>query len=141
MGPQVLVFGKEARENGLAISLLERLHSQYTELGKCSEKHVACLLTNYRNQSGILMLPSSLFYSSTLQCCVENKPHPLASYPLQFICTSLRQIKTNSECTNHLEAEILLNQVKMFINTWPERIWETKDLSKICIVSSSSDQV
>ena len=141
VGPQLLVLGEEAREYGLATSLLERLHKQYTELGEVAEKHIASLLTNYRSQSGILMLPSSLFYGSSLQCRTRDKPHPLATYPLQFICTSLRVVKSNSQSENLLEATTLLNQVQKFIERWPEKQWGAKDLSKVCIMSPSPDQV
>ena len=135
------MLGKEAQEHGLATSLLERLHNQYIKLGEVTEKHLASLLTNHRSQSGILMLPSSLFYGSTLQCRTKDKPHPLASYPLQFICTSLKQAKSSPHSTDKLEAETLLNQVRRFVNQWPEKQWGRKDLSRICIMSPSADQV
>ena len=135
------MLGIEAQEHGLATSLLERLHNQYIELGEVTEKHLASLLTNHRSQSGILMLPSSLFYGSTLQCRTKDKPHPLASYPLQFICTSLKQAKSCPHSTDKLEAETLLNQVRRFVNQWPEKQWGRKDLSSICIMSPSADQV
>ena len=141
VGPQLLVLGTEAQEHGLATSLLERLHNHYIELGEVAEKHLANLLTNYRCQSGILMLPSSLFYGSTLQCRTRDKPHPLATYPLHFICTSLKLVKSNSHSENALEATTLLNQVQKFVERWPEKKWGAKDLSKVCIMSSSPDQV
>ena len=102
---------------------------------------MASLLTNYRSQSGILMLPSSLFYGSTLQCRTRDKPHPLAAYPLHFICTSLKEIKSTSHCVDEQEAVCLLNQVQKFVDKWPEKEWGTKDLAKICIMSPSADQV
>ena len=34
IGPQVLVLGKEAEENGLATSLLVRMHNHYKDLNK-----------------------------------------------------------------------------------------------------------
>ena len=123
------------------MSLLERLHNQYREVGEPAQKHMANLLTNYRSQSGILMLPSSLFYGSTLQCRTRDKPHPLAAYPLHFVCTSLKQIKSTSHSVDKLEAESLLKQVKRFVDKWPEKEWGTKDLAKICIMSPSADQV
>ena len=111
------------------------------ELGEPAEKHLASLLTNYRSQSGILMLPSSLFYGSTLQCRTRDKPHPLAAYPLHFICTSLKAIKSNSQSVDQLEAVTLLNQVKKFVDKWPEEQWGPKNLAKMCIMSPSADQV
>ena len=102
---------------------------------------MATLLTNYRSQSGILVLPSSLFYGSTLQCRTKDKPHPLAAYPLHFVCTSLKQIKSTSHSVDELEAMCLLKQVEKFVSKWPEKEWGTKDLAKICIMSPSADQV
>lgn len=111
------------------------------ELGEPAQKHMANLLTNYRSQSGILMLPSSLFYGSTLQCRTRDKPHPLAAYPLHFVCTSLKQIKSNSQSENQLEANTILLHVKKFVDKWPDRMWGEKDLTKVCIISPSADQV
>lgn len=141
VGPQLLVLGKEAQEYGLGTSLLERLHNHYIELGEVAEKHLANLLTNYRCQSGILMLPSSLFYGSTLQCRTRDKPHPLATYPLHFVCTSLKLDKSNERSENALEATTLLNQVQKFVERWPEKQWGEKDLARVCIMSPSPDQV
>ena len=111
------------------------------ELGEPAQKHIVSLLTNYRNQSGILMLPSSLFYGSTLQCRTRDKPHPLAAYPLHFVCTSLKQVKSTSESIDEQEALTLLKQVKKFVDKWPKKEWGTKDLTKICVISSSPNQV
>lgn len=111
------------------------------ELGEPAKKHIASLLTNYRSQSGILMLPSSLFYGSTLQCRTKDQPHPLAAYPLHFICTSLNNIKSCSHSKDYSEAVTLLTQVKKFVDKWPEQRWGKKDLSKICVMSPSADQV
>ena len=141
VGPQLLVLGEVAQTCGLAVSLLERLHDLYMKLGEPAQKHVASLLTNYRSQSGILMLPSSLFYGSILQCRTRDKPHPLAVYPLHFVCTSLRQIKGNSQSESQLEATTLLHNVKKFVDSWPERMWGEKDLTRVCIMSPSADQV
>ena len=127
--------------HGLSTSLLERLHNHYIELGEAAEKHIASLLTNYRSQSGILMLPSSLFYGSTLQCRTRDQPHPLADFPLQFICTSLNNTESNSQSEDQLEALTLLNQVRKFVDKWPEKKWGEKDLAKVCIMSPSADQV
>ena len=141
VGPQLLVLGEVAQRYGLATSLLERLHDLYMSLGEPAQKHVASLLTNHRSQSGILMLPSSLFYGSILQCRTRDKPHPLAAYPLHFVCTSLKQIKSNSQSVSLLEATTLLHNVKKFVDLWPERMWGEKDLTKVCIMSPSADQV
>ena len=69
VGPRTLVLGEEAKENGLGVSVLERLHTLYHshEYSEKAEAYSASLLTNYRSHPGILRLPSHLFYDATLQ--------------------------------------------------------------------------
>ena len=71
VGPRTLVLGKEAKENGLGRSVLERLHSLYHSpaFSEKAKAYSAPLLTNYRCHPGILRLPSHLFYDATLQVC------------------------------------------------------------------------
>ena len=142
MGPRLLVLGDEAQENGLGLSLLERLHKRYETLGRVAQQHTVALLTNYRCHSGILLLPSSLFYGSTLQCRVpEDSAHPDAPYPLVFVCSSLdASVQSVNKDTDESEARVLLQQVSRFVTNWP-RNWGRQDLSKICIMTPSTNQV
>ena len=142
VGPRLLVLGNEPQENGLGTSLLERLHKHYETLGEVSQQHSISLLTNYRCHSGILMLPSSLFYGSTLQCRVpEDSAHPDAPYPLIFVCSSLDpSVKCIRNDTDEAEVRLLLQQVSKFIKNWP-RAWGEADRSRICIMTPSANQV
>ena len=142
VGPRLLVLGNEPQQNGLGTSLLERLHKHYETLGGMSQQHSISLLTNYRCHSGILTLPSSLFYGSTLQCRVpEESAHPDAPYPLVFVCSSLdASIQSIRNDTNEIEARHLLQQVSKFITNWP-RAWGNVDRSQICIMTPSANQV
>ena len=143
VGPRVLVLGKEAQDHGLATSLLERLHAYYNSdkmQSKTSEYSVS-LMANYRCHSAILMLPSSLFYGSTLQCRSEQMSHPLAPFPLQFICSSIKKIRNNLQGRDDAEAQILLEQVTKFVSNWPDHLWGPKCLETVCIISPSADQV
>lgn len=142
VGPGLLVLGEEARKYGLSTSLLERLHEEYQKI----EEETTSLLTNYRSHSGLLMLPSSLFYGSTLQCRVpDSKSHPLAQYPLVFVCSSIKQHSAdNMESTDQIEAEVLVQQVQKYIaDSWPSTVWGNKDDSpgKVCIMTPSPTQV
>ena len=142
VGPGLLVLGKEARKYGLSISLLQRLHEQYQKIGE----DTTSLLTNYRSHSGLLMLPSSLFYGSTLQCRVpDSKSHPLAPYPLVFVCSSTKQYSAvNNKSTDQTEAEALVEQVKKYItDSWPTTVWGRQDdpPGKVCIMTPSPTQV
>jgi exoribonuclease R/predicted ribonuclease YlaK len=142
VGPDVLVLGVEARRNGLSTSLLERLHNNFSadEQKSC----VFSLLQNYRSHSGLLMLPSALFYKSTLQCNVPDaKAHPLAPFPLVFVCSSIEDTDTaNAIGTDEKEAETLVKSVKKYIyNSWPEEWGESYDFTgTVCIMTPSATQ-
>ena len=64
VGPQVSVLGQKARENGLADSIVTRLHNHYQtkELKSAASKFQAVMLANHRCHASILCLPSSAFY-------------------------------------------------------------------------------
>ena len=127
----------------MGTSLLERLHTYYNsfEMKSVAGNYLANLLTNYRCHSGILMLPSSLFYGSTLQYRSEQQSHPLASFPLQFICSSLNSIYCNLRSKDEIEADILLEQVDKYVSSWPHHLWGKRELESICIITPSADQV
>ena len=139
----MLVLGEVAQEYGLATSLIERLHAHYNsdEMHSVTKDYNVSLLTNYRCHSAILMLPSSLFYGSTLQCRAEQMPHPSAPFPIQFVCSSIRKITNNMQGRDDDEAKILLEQVANYVSSWPHQLWGTKALESVCIISPSADQV
>ncbi len=141
MGPRLLVLGDEAQSNGLGISLLERLHSEYDKREFSSKRYCSLtLLTNHRCHSGILMLPSSLYYHSTLQCGKANdKPHPLASFPLTFVCSDITQDIETTSGKNQNEVDVLFKEVEKYFKRWPKN-WN-KEEKRICIMSPSPDQV
>lgn len=146
VGPKLLVFGDKPQQYGLGTSLLERLHKLYKDIGKVTEGYSSSLLTNYRCHSGILMLPSNLFYASTLQCRVnDSESHHLAPYPLLFYCSSFRNVTSHSKSTDEEEAKALLDVVLKFCSSWPKGDWGEKptreNLRKLCIMSPSPNQV
>lgn len=106
-----------------------------------TKQYTVNLLTNYRCHSAILMLPSHLFYGSTLQCRSEEKPHPLAPFPFQFICSSINQVQCSIHGKDETEADILLEQVNKYVSSWPHLLWGEMNLESICIISPSADQV
>lgn len=118
---------------------MERLHDQYDRIN-ILPKFSVTLLTNYRCHSGILMLPSSLYYHSTLQCRVpDDSSHPLAPFPLTFICTDVKHDNWKSSGVNEHEAEAVIQSVKKYCSKWPKN-WRDKD-KNVCIMSPSADQV
>ena len=139
----MLVLGEEARRHGLSTSLLERLHNHFTEMGQLSS--VFSLLQNYRSHNSLLSLPSALFYRSTLQCNVPDaKAHPLAPFPLVFVCSSIEDISSaNAVGTDEKEAETLVREVKRYVcKSWPEE-WgkRCEPPGQVCIMTPSATQV
>ena len=121
VGPQVRILSERARKYGLGKSLLERLYSHYKTINSASmtKTHTSSLLTNYRCHASILMLASSLFYECTLLSQNKREAHPKASYPLVFLCTSVRQNGfSNCSPENEEEAKLLITKMIEFIQTW-----------------------
>ena len=133
------MFGDEAQKNGLAVSLLERLHGMYEKL-EAARNHYATLVTNYRCHPGILELAEKLFYKLPLNCKIPNSSvHPDTSYPLLFFCSSIDdEVQTNM---NKQEAEITLKLVAQFAKRWPSERWGRMDLSQMCFMSPTRSQV
>ena len=139
----MLVLGDEAQENGLAVSLLERLHTLYGKLGKVAGDHCATLVSNYRCHHGILKLAEKLFYDLVLKCKVpDTVAHPAAPYPLQFYCSSIDdKVQSIDSIMNKQEAEITLKLVAEFAKEWPSASWGPVDLSQMCFMSPTRSQV
>lgn len=135
----MLVLGDEARDNGLKLSLLERLQMEYEKIGESAKEYLLTLSTNYRCHKSILAIPNQLFYSGLTSKAQKADPHPKALYPLLFICSNL----TSDACSPDIEASVLLEQVNLFVQHWPSnnRSWGNYDLKKIAIVTSTYPQV
>ena len=134
------MFGKEAQSYGLGTSIMERLYTAYDKFREDSRSLHSELSTNYRCHQGILMLPSHLFYDSTLLCRSKTPAHPDAPFPLVFVCSSLNKAITERKSTDNTEADCLLRLVDKYMSGWPSN-WGKKDLETICIMSPSENQV
>ena len=131
-----MVLGDEAQKNGLAVSLLERLHGLYEKLREAARNHCVTLVTNYRCHPGILELAEKLFYKLPLNC---SSSHPDAPYPLLFFCSSIEdKVQTTM---NRQEAEITLKLIAQFAKRWPSERWGRMDLSQMCFMSPTRSQV
>ena len=63
VGPSIEVLGHNAIQNGLAVSLLERLHSKYEGLtAEGGNPPLVTMATNFRCHPHILDLAGELFY-------------------------------------------------------------------------------
>ena len=134
------MLGDEAQKNGLAVSLLERLHGLYEKLREAARNHCVTLVTNYRCHPGILELAEKLFYKLPLNCNIRNSSsHPDAPYPLLFFCSSIDdKVQTTM---NRQEAEITLKLIAQFAKRWPSECWGRMDLSQMCFMSPTRSQV
>lgn len=134
------MLGEIAQCHGLGLSPLERLHNKYDKAKDLlSESCSATLLTNYRCHSSILMLPSSLYYQSSLLSRADSTTHHLAPFPLTFVCTDIEQEFQTIEGANEQEADALIKQVKKYLGDWPEQ-WKART-KKVCIMTPSPKQV
>ena len=91
------------------------------------------------------MLPSSLFYRSTLLCNVPDAyAHPLAPFPLVFVCSNIDN-NTSANCndTDTREAETLVEEVNKYIfECWPLEWGEDVcPPGEVCIITPSVNQV
>ena len=130
------MLGKEARGNGLAISLLERLQQVYKAIGGEANDYHTTLVTNYRCHPKILTM-TEVHYELPLK---HDKPyHSDGPFPLLFVCSS---IESEQECDtsssrNEMEVRITLGEVDKLSNPWPSG-W---DDTKVCFVSPKRSQV
>ena len=124
------MLGKEARENGLKVSLLERLQHYYEKIGDRTNILQATLRTCFRCQEHILKFASKLFYDSHVNV---NQPHPEFPYPLVFVCTSDREIWNSDASVNQEEANLLMKH--LMDDSKRDKI------RNVCVLSSSRGQV
>ena len=127
-------MGDEPQKHGLGVSLIERLHKQYKTFGSIALNSVVSLNCNYRCHANLMELSSSLFYESKLKACADVKCHPLAAYPLKFICSSFDNSKPSSP-ESPSEVALILNEVKEVVKY---EGWYLKD---VCIMAVSYKQV
>ncbi len=138
MGPSLLVLGHEARSYGMKHSLLERLQKLYLKIGGNAHKYMLSLDVNFRCHKDIMCIPNPLFYgNSIVPNAQEAPPHPLAPFPLVFVCSSLTpQVNCESE------VKLLLTEASKYItqNNWPA-VWGPYDPQRVCISASTMIQV
>ncbi len=111
----MLVLGEKPQENGLSVSLVERLHNVYTvDRPDIGAKYHRILTTNFRCHPVIMKLSGKLFYKANLTCKVN--PHKDAPYPFFFVCSDVenRLRPTESGTVYEDEAKILSDKMLEF---------------------------
>ena len=137
MGPALLVLGEEPRENGLKVSLLERLKAHYRAIGDKTNYLQANLTENYRCHKCILKFASEMFYkSSVMPSSVTDNIRSVHGFPfpMVFICTSSECIGNYDGTVNKREAGILMSMLSQNLKHIILR-------QRVCVVSSSRGQV
>ena len=131
VGPESLVLGDIAQNNGLAKSLITRLLELYN---LHHELPMAVLITNYRCHTEIVSLARTLFYPQSLKS-FENSMQ--VSRPIWFVCSSVmktHQVKQKTG-TDMDEAAALINQLKAFFTQ------NAKQMEDVCIMATNRHQV
>ena len=139
----MLVLGETPQKHGLSKSLLERLYDLYCSQGHVAKSYCANLCTNFRCHRKILDLACQVAYEMPLYCAVPDvSAHPDATFPLQFMCTSLDpNIKAMESSINEDEVQVALKLASNFLMKWPANVWGMRDPSQICFLSPCRAQV
>ncbi len=140
VGPSLLVLGEKSREYGLKHSILERLQSIYTKIGRAASPYSLTLAVNHRCNNQILEIPKKLFYTNIIANPAIVSSHPKAPYPLIFVCSSVSE--QWSADVQKLEAELLLNEASKYVSreNWPQN-WRPYCNDKIAILTTTRTQV
>ena len=93
---------------------------------------------HYSNPSGILRLPSNLFYESSLLPQVSYEQHPDVNCPLHFVCTSMDQ---NGHQETMKEVLAVLETAQSLANHWPVEWNEYGEENAMCLMARSYQQV
>ena len=136
------MFGEEATEYGLNVSLLERLVKLYKNSFRDSSKAYHMRLdTIFRCHEKLLPLPSKLFYDGSLK---KGRRHPgVHSGPTGYTFVSSKSCLPRVSCIpqNEEEAVLLLEEVLSYVDQMKssDRLYFKEQ--QVGIISSSRNQV
>ena len=137
VGPALEVLGKQAHENGLGISLLERLEQLYLRNGYPATSYLNKLTDNYRSNQSIVQFLSTIFYDEQITTKLPIQLHHTTSFPFVFYCSNVefvhRIIRAPQEDTFEVEADAVLYQVNFYKKGW--------DYSELSIIAPTRNQV
>jgi len=140
VGPSTIVLGSEARENGLAESLIERLQQTYEKFDNVAGSLHCQLLQNHRCCEQIVDFCKTQFYTNQ-ELCTSIKE---SDYPFHFVCS---RMELTMDLSNHgriyrKEAEIMVTELQNVYKRWNKSTWgQKKDCSHIAIAGSTRAQV
>lgn len=137
----MLVLGDLARNNGMSISLLQRLEKLYNSCG--GTKNIANLSTNYRCHPDILDLVGNLFYEGLIKWNKDEAPpatHRSFPFPLVFVCSSIDEGASSSSDRDENEAMAVYHKVMEVAKGCPSS-WAKQPTSDFFVVSPTDEQV
>lgn len=142
VGPALVVLGQQAHENGLAVSLLERLQKKYKGYGGDAEQYLKILTDGYRCNEYITNFLSTLFYNRKVKSRVQVPTHPRAKFPFVFYCCDVdRTVRAPQEPAFDVEADAVLQQLKhYFHHRWP-RDWGEQNMNDLSVITPMRNQV
>ena len=123
----------QAHENGLAISLLERLENHYKSIGGPALSYCTVVVDNYRCNESITHFLSTVFYDQRINTQMFVDVHPRASFPFIFYCCDIdRAVRAPQESAFEVEADAVLNQLDYYFHkSRRPRKWSSCQLSVI----------
>ena len=123
----------QAHENGLAISLLERLENHYKTIGDPALPYFTVVVDNYRSNESITHFLSTVFYDQKINTKSTVDIHPKALFPFIFYCSDIdRAVRAPQEAAFEAEADAIVNQLNYyFLKSRSPRKWDSYQLSVI----------
>ncbi|KAL7300371.1 hypothetical protein TKK_0006992 [Trichogramma kaykai] len=132
------VYSDLARERGLGISLLERIHLIYEKPHPCRVQ----LCKNYRAHADIVKLTSELFYGGQIEHGATLPRHERYAPLTFYACEGVVQKGSNSTgFYNDIEAAEIAERVSELRRKWPTDIWGPFQEGSIGVVSHYAEQV
>lgn len=111
----MVVLGEPAHENGLGISLLERLEKKYEEISGNALQYCNILTDNYRCNQQIAKFLSKLFYSGKAHHKISVPFLPKMKSAFVFYCCDVEQLdRAPQEATFEVEADAVIRQLKFY---------------------------
>ena len=125
-----------ARDNGLKVSLLERLEKKYNEIGPSALCYLIKLDINYRCHPVVTSLLCDILYKYPLESNLSPSKQNL-DCPCFFYCSTVTDDLTfDSRDLMDIEADAVVSRLKHYF-----RSSEQSTLKDICIMSSFRTQV
>ena len=130
------VVGSESGDNGLAVSLFQRLSTLYHSRGVAGTYDIT-LITSHSSHPHSHNGPGPTHKGNPAHknCTLQPSSSHFPTYSLMFVCSSVDQvIPGEDEGVLGREASVVADVVKRYMEQWPGD-WGELDHSQVCIAS------